>query len=484
MVKVLLIGSTGFIGKVTLERLLHDGKVEKVYILLRGKANTTPTERFHALSTSPCFSKCTAAFHNIVVPITGDLSVPNLGLAPNETQLLRSQLTHIINLAASVDFNMTLKEAFAANVVSSLNVLEFAKTCHNLERLCHCSTAYVLPSEKGARHEERLPVYFRSRINAKKVFTQVMESSADVSREEELRWLQESNHNNTYSFSKAMAEVLLSQQKEKVNLVIVRPSIVSASRLYPCPGWIDSINAVAGYVFLYGGGFLHCRLGAVENSTKQDFVPCDYVAYVLLRSTFDSRSSKVTPIINATVGHEHSCTTVDVDNISETFFKVKSRRVYLKPFFRNKKGYNSMDECGKKLEKDQRRLKIIKSSMKLLGLKNKAKTIGKLIPAVKTCGVALYPYAIGSWNFQSSHSITEFDPTFTASSYLRDNVCEGVLHHLLRRKKYLPKPSPLVEIQLPKAKQLPLRASMSSLTERTLSSDDMRLLDLGPVMSA
>ena len=59
--RVLLTGSTGFVGKVVLEELMRrreELNVERVYLLIRPRKHKSPRERFEQdVATSPCFSR-------------------------------------------------------------------------------------------------------------------------------------------------------------------------------------------------------------------------------------------------------------------------------------------------------------------------------------------------------------------------------------------------------------------------------------------
>jgi len=49
-----------------------------------------------------------------------------------------------------------------------------------------------------------------------------------------------------YSFTKAVAEHLLRDERGHLPLVIVRPSIVTPAWKEPLPGWTDNINGPSG----------------------------------------------------------------------------------------------------------------------------------------------------------------------------------------------------------------------------------------------
>ena len=49
----------------------------------------------------------------------------------------------MINVAATIDFNMPLKNAIPINIGGAINNLELAKQCKKLQIYCHVSTAYT-----------------------------------------------------------------------------------------------------------------------------------------------------------------------------------------------------------------------------------------------------------------------------------------------------------------------------------------------------
>lgn len=53
-------------------------------------------------------------------------------------------------------------------------------------------------------------------------------------------------HPNTYTLTKQMAEQIVVDYHEQLPICIVRPSIVTAARNDPYPGWIDNIFGITG----------------------------------------------------------------------------------------------------------------------------------------------------------------------------------------------------------------------------------------------
>lgn len=495
---ILLLGSTGFIGKVVLERLIHilnddedhdctrrnqvdnnsqeskrddEEKKEdeqsastsapstnKIYILIRSRSSPKEKgksfiERFESLSESPCFDKCrevlmAAAFSSssmpfAVIPVNGDFTKPNLGLSINTSmyQQLINDVTHIISLAASVDFDLPMKQAVEINVNGNLNVLQFAKSCVNLQRYCHCSTAYVWPRCKSEdiltpMDEVLLPDLvkqehkniYESASSAYCLYKFIISQSESFSKEQESKILEQCGMFNTYTFSKALAEVILNEEKENVPLVFVRPSIVGPSIKFPCPGWVDSISAIAGFIFMFGGGFMHTRFGNMK--TRMDVVPCDYVVECILFATFDPELQH--SVIHAVAGERHSTTVREVFSTVMDFFHAQNHKFLLKPFLHVTKN-RSVDYLAKRDTKRLQRLSII---MKLLNKKKESQTLLKLSTSVFKVINSFTPFAEGHWKFISSSQISEFASDFDPNQYL-SLCCKGVHHFLLCRRKSL-----------------------------------------------
>ena len=69
-----------------------------------------------------------------------------------------------------------------------------------------------------------------------------------------------------------------------MSATIVRPSIVSACRTHPVPGWIDSGAAFAAFVAMIGAGKLRVLNG--DPDTRLDVVPCDAVSRRIVAAAF------------------------------------------------------------------------------------------------------------------------------------------------------------------------------------------------------
>jgi len=129
---ILLIGVTGFIGKVWLANTLMDlPEVGRIYLLIRRQKSNPAQLRFEKLiEESPVFDplferhgRGFAEFINSHVEVVaGDVSQPDLGLGPEIAQGLRENLDLVINSSGLTDFNPDLRDALATNVDAAPNM--------------------------------------------------------------------------------------------------------------------------------------------------------------------------------------------------------------------------------------------------------------------------------------------------------------------------------------------------------------------------
>src|SRR5215510_16220035 len=124
--KIFLIGSTGFLGKVTLSMLLHRfPSVGRVYLTVRARSQEESESRFwNSVLSAPPFDplreRYGGAFEGFirdkVVVLGGDIGDDNLGYGEDEAQRLAADIDVIINSAGNVTFNPTLESALRTNV--------------------------------------------------------------------------------------------------------------------------------------------------------------------------------------------------------------------------------------------------------------------------------------------------------------------------------------------------------------------------------
>ena len=135
--KIFLIGSTGFLGKVTLSMLLHSfPNIGRVYVTVRARSQEESEARFwNSVITAPPFdplrerygSALDGFIRDKVVVLGGDIAETNLGYSEEQAQAIADDIDVVLNSAGNVTFNPTLESALRTNVVGTQNVIAFAK---------------------------------------------------------------------------------------------------------------------------------------------------------------------------------------------------------------------------------------------------------------------------------------------------------------------------------------------------------------------
>jgi len=272
---VLVTGVTGFLGKVVLDDLLRrepeTGPVP-LFVTVRACDLLTARERFRReVAESPALRSHDPAWQDRVTVLCADLAAPGAGIAAPERASLRASVSHVIHCAASVEFTLPLAEAADANIHAALHVQALAEEI-GAASLVSVSTAYATPHRAGpGRVQEVAEELAPLPRDPEAIFDELT-----AGRATEAALLAETGHPNTYTLTKCLAEHLLAGRARRVPVTLLRPSIISASRHLPEPGWIDSTAAFAAFVLLMGSGNL--RAIYADLSAFVDLVPCDEVA--------------------------------------------------------------------------------------------------------------------------------------------------------------------------------------------------------------
>ena len=111
-------GATGFIGRFLVGRLLERGG--PVYVLVR-KGSIAKLEALR-----PRWGAAAAR----VIPVTGDLAKPKLGLSAAALARLRGNVDHFFHLAAVYDLAAPEAAVEKANVEGTRHALEAARAMH------------------------------------------------------------------------------------------------------------------------------------------------------------------------------------------------------------------------------------------------------------------------------------------------------------------------------------------------------------------
>ena len=158
--RLLLLGGTGFLGKIFWVMLLaRFPEIGQIFMLVRG-GKTTPEARFWAdVATSECLAPLReqhgdgfeAFLRAKITPIDGDVGKPLCAIA--EIPRLKGTIDAVINVAGVVDFNPPLDEALDANAFGAQNLVGLAKALGDAP-LMHTSTCYTVGNREGLVLEE------------------------------------------------------------------------------------------------------------------------------------------------------------------------------------------------------------------------------------------------------------------------------------------------------------------------------------------
>lgn len=256
-------------GKVLIEKLLRScPDLNTIFVLIREKKSKSAQERVQQMLTIPLFDKLRAerpAVLSKLVAVNGDVTALQLGLSATDLDRM-SNVSVIFHAAASVRFDDQLKDAILMNTRGTEQVLLFAETLKQIKTIVHVSTTYcnpeykivqehIYPPKADWRAAIRIAETFDSEtINA---FTQKFTGFAP----------------NTYTFTKSLAEQVVYDFRDRLPIIIYRPSIVISALDEPIPGWIDNFNGPAGILTACGLGIYRTTYGDPE--VVSDFTPVD-----------------------------------------------------------------------------------------------------------------------------------------------------------------------------------------------------------------
>lgn len=306
---VLVTGTTGFLGKVVLEKLMRAVPgIGGIHLLIRGnKRHPDARSRFlDEIATSSVFDRLREerpeAFEAFLEErlhcVTGEVTQPGFGLEPKAVQELAGSIDAVINSAASVNFREELDKALSINTVCLENIAELARQNPSLA-VVQVSTCYVNGMNSGQITEsvikpagEEIPRSPAGYYEIEELVRLLHDSIADVrsrytGKELERKLvdlgIREANRygwSDTYTFTKWLGEQLLMKALEGRALTIVRPSIIESALEEPAPGWIEGVKVADAIILAYAREKVTVFPG--KRSGIIDVIPVDLVANAII----------------------------------------------------------------------------------------------------------------------------------------------------------------------------------------------------------
>lgn len=316
--KILITGATGFLAKVLVEKILREQPdVGHLYLVIQRRSDVAPSERLQGQVISSQVFDVLRESHvdgyssfmgKKVTAVEGNISSSGLGFLPGVRDELLQSVDVIINSAATTTFDERYDVALSVNTLGVRRLVEFASSCKNLKLLCHVSTAFTngtrtgqikekpfeygvsITSElSGGRMGPRLDIdeelhiaeaALKEPLNAKEQTKDrgdaISARMVDLGMERAriFGW------QDTYVFTKAMGEMLLSKASAELPIVILRPSIIEGALRQPLLGWMEGIRMMDPILLAYGKGQMYHFLADPE--CVLDVVPVDFVINAIL----------------------------------------------------------------------------------------------------------------------------------------------------------------------------------------------------------
>ncbi|MBU0719694.1 MAG: AMP-binding protein [Planctomycetes bacterium] len=311
---VLVTGSTGFLAKAFIEKLLRSVEtIGGIHLLVRVKpGGLSAQERVtRGVLTSRAFDRLRATQGNRfeqlcaekIHVVTGDLGSEKIGLDGGVYDALTKRISLVVNCAATVTFDERLDLAVELNTLGPSRLLRFARDCGNVP-LMHVSTCYVCGARRGVVVEDfGAPEQARKSLPRKAVggefdldalvqslrdeaaaVRKIHGAETEAGRKEltdiGMRLARRYGWNDTYTFTKWIGEQLLLRDHGPVPCTVFRPAIIEGSYDEPTPGWIDGLRMADPMIIAYGRGKL--AEFPAKPDIALDLIPVDFVANAMI----------------------------------------------------------------------------------------------------------------------------------------------------------------------------------------------------------
>ncbi|XP_044974361.1 fatty acyl-CoA reductase 1-like [Hordeum vulgare subsp. vulgare] len=345
---ILITGSTGFLGKVLVEKILRvQPDVKKLFLLIRAsdvesaklriQNEVIEREIFQVLK-----EKHGVGFNNFVkekiFPLVGDIMDEDFGLDTAKLREVSKDIDIIVNGAATTKFYERYDVAFYVNVLGAKHVCAFARKCTKLKMLLHVSTAYVVGEQEGLIAEK--PFFMGetlragthldigSELNLIKETRRELRDGGSTEKDEMkvmkklgLKRAKNFGWPNTYVFTKAMGEMMMGLLRGDFPVVIIRPSIITSTLKEPLPGWMEGIRTVDTVIMGYANQTLSSFLGNLDSIL--DMIPGDMVVNAMMAALLAHSNDQQGQIIyNVTSSLSNPATSsLVIDSMHRYFFE-------------------------------------------------------------------------------------------------------------------------------------------------------------------
>ncbi len=341
--RILITGTTGFLGTALLERLLRCVPGCEVVLLVRPGRRTTAEQRvarevlrndaFDRLREQLGVDGYKEMTERRVSVVGGDVGTDGLGLDEAGRAALAT-CDVVIHSAATVAFDSPLDSAVEVNLLGPMRVAAAIREASSPAHLVAVSTCYVAGNRRGRAPE--LPVFdqpFTPDVSWANEVAAARRTRGDVeaesrtpdrltrfakearselgaagtpllaSKAEKIRdaWVSDQlveagrarsrslGWPDAYAYTKALGERALLETRDGVPVTIVRPSIIESALAEPSPGWIRGFRMAEPVIISYAQGLLKEFPGIPEGVV--DVIPVD----IVVAATIDAAARRPQP---------------------------------------------------------------------------------------------------------------------------------------------------------------------------------------------
>ncbi|MGH7272384.1 MAG: SDR family oxidoreductase [Polyangiaceae bacterium] len=398
-VRLIVIGGTGFVGKLFWSMLLDRyPNIGRIYLMVRPKAGITSEERFwREVAASEALSPLRRAhgdrfesfLRSKIAPIDGDVRQPLCGVSPEALRTLTGSIDVVINVAGVVDFNPPLDEAIAVNAVGAQNLVALARSVG--AAVFHTSTCYVAGAREGlVREEDPRAIPFpqaqelglglwdpqREIAECLDRIAQATRRSEDAFRQSEVvqrtrevlrargepffgeayeaerarttrrriadelveAGIDRAKHwgwPNIYTYTKALGEQVVAGGG--LPFVIARPACCESCVDFPFPSYNEGINTSAPLLYMMMKG----QVQVLATHVPLDFIPADYVVAGMILALAELLEGTAAPVYHLGASDVNPCT-------AQRFGELTG--LYKRKFFRRGTGHPLADAIQARIE--------------------------------------------------------------------------------------------------------------------------------------